>query len=83
MANTRQPGIRARARSARAKLDRLRDALQDGLDDQTRKLLDSQTKLWSLVQGQVLEQEMRELEAAKRGKQGGGRTCSSARSRRV
>ena len=51
---------------ARAKLDRLRDALQDGLDAQTRELLDMQYRLWSHVQGQVLEQEMRVLEAAKR-----------------
>ena len=66
MVHTRQPRIRARARLARAELDRLRAALQDGLDDQTRKLLDLETKLWSLVEGQVLEQEMRVREAAKR-----------------
>ena len=51
---------------ARAKLDRLRAALQEGLDAQTREMLDMQYRLWSHVQGRVLDQEMRVLEAAKR-----------------
>ncbi len=41
-------GVKA---NARAKLNRHRDALQDGLDEQSRELLDMQHKLWSHVQG--------------------------------
>ena len=50
----------------RVRLDGLWDAPPEPLDEQTRDLLDLQYKLWSHVRGQVLEQEMRVLEVAKR-----------------